>query len=100
VLIAPQARCRDSPIHPGEVLVLPGAKLDVLLVLDDRRAVAIELQLVDPLVAFGRRLMTWAAVGVTNAGLVRCGVERLPFGGGPRFFFWLVMGTTDVCCLD
>ena len=43
--------------------------------------------------------MTCAAIGVTNAGLVRCGVGRLPFGGGPRFFFWLVMGTrrtTDV----
>src|SRR4030095_7234 len=38
-------------------------------------------------------------MGVTNAGGFRGGVERLPFGGGPRFFFWLVMGirrATDV----
>jgi len=38
-------------------------------------------------------------MGVTNAGIARCGVERLPFRGGPRFFFWLAMGTrrtTDV----
>ena len=38
-------------------------------------------------------------MGVMNAGLVRCGVGRLPLGGDPRFFFWLVMGTvgtTDV----
>src|SRR5688572_5606483 len=38
-------------------------------------------------------------MGVTNAGLARCGVGRLPLVGGPRFFFWLVMGTrrtTDV----
>ena len=40
--------------------------------------------------------------GVTNAGLVRCGVERLPFGGGPRFFFWVVMGPVErpMCYLD
>ena len=97
--IQPQACRRDSRIHPGEVLVLPRPKLDSLLVLDDQRPVAVELQLVDPVVALGQRFTTCAAMGVTNAGLVRCGVERLPFGGGPRFFFWLVMGTrrtTDV----
>jgi len=32
-----------------------------------------------------------AGIGVTNAGLVRCGVGRLPFGGGPRLFFFVVM---------
>ena len=54
--IQPQARRRDSPIHPSEVLVLPGPKLDLLQVLDDQRPVAVELQLVDPVVALGEAL--------------------------------------------
>ena len=83
---------RDSPVHPREVLVLPGPKLDSQLVLDDQRPVAVELQLVDPLVALRSFFTTCAAMGVTNAGLVRCGVERLPFGGDPRFFFVVFIG--------
>ena len=54
--LQPQACRRDLPVHPGEVLVLPRPKLDSLLVLDDQRPVAIELQLVDPVVALGEPL--------------------------------------------
>jgi len=34
----------------------------------------------------GRRLTTWAALGVMNVGARPLRVGRLPFGGGPRFF--------------
>src|SRR5688572_4041804 len=49
--LQPLAGRRDSRIHPGEVLVLPGSKLNSLLVLDDQRPVAVELQLVHPVIA-------------------------------------------------
>src|SRR5687767_11688249 len=54
--VQPRACRRDSRIHPGDVLVLPGPELDSLLVLDDQRPVAVELQLVDPVVALGQPL--------------------------------------------
>src|SRR5688572_9684964 len=54
--LQPRACPRDSRIHPGEVLVLPGPELDALLVLDDQRPVAVELQLVGPVVALGPAL--------------------------------------------
>src|SRR5688572_12593160 len=54
--VQPQARRRDSPVHPAEVLVLPGSKLDSLPVLDDQGPVAVELQLVDPVVALRQLL--------------------------------------------
>ena len=55
-MVASQARRRDPRIHAREVLVLPGPKLDPLPVLDDQRPVAVELQLVGPVVAPGERL--------------------------------------------
>src|SRR4026207_970423 len=56
VCIQSRACRRDPPVHAGEVLVLPGPKLDSVPVLDDQGPVAVELQLVDPVVALGEAL--------------------------------------------
>jgi len=47
---------RQSWIHPGEILVLPRTDLNAIVVLDDEGAVAVELQLVEPVVALGEAL--------------------------------------------
>jgi hypothetical protein len=44
--------CRhQSRVHPREILVLPRPDLDMIVVLDDQGSVAVELQLVGPVVA-------------------------------------------------
>ena len=94
------ARVSSDTISPSITAARPShASLHSLLVLNDQSPVAIELQLVDPVVAFGQRLDDLGGHGRDERGACPLRVERLPFGGGPRFFFWLVMGTrrtTDV----
>ena len=85
--LQPRAATAIPWVHPGEVLVLPGPKLDSLLVLDDQRPVAVELQLVGPVWALRQPLHDLRAMGVTNAGDFCVGRERRARTGRFLFFF-------------
>jgi hypothetical protein len=56
IAIQLQTCSRDSRVHPREVLVLSRTDLDAAVVLQNEGSVAVELQLVDPLVAVGEAL--------------------------------------------
>ena len=89
--LQPRARRRDGPIHPGEVVVLSRPKLDSLLVLDDQRPIAIELQLVYPVVAFRETLHDLRSYGRNERREVSAWVRNAGTRTGRLLFFFAVV---------
>jgi DNA repair protein RadC len=54
--LLPPRRSHKAGVHRGQVLVVPGADLNMISVLDQEGAVAVPFEFIQPLVAFGQLL--------------------------------------------